>query len=123
MMLPFKLFAGGPFGSGRQYLSWIHLDDEVAAIRYLIEHPETSGAYNLTSPTPGTNADFGRTLSKVMSRPYYLPVPGFALKAAFGDVTTVVLDGQRVIPTRFQEGGCTFLYPDLELAVRDTLTR
>jgi len=123
MMLPFKLFAGGPFGSGRQYLSWIHLDDEVAAIRYLIEHPETSGPYNLTSPTPCTNADFGRTLGKIMKRPYYMPVPGFALKAAFGEVTTVVLDGQRVIPTRLQEGGFTFLYPDLELAVRDTLTR
>ncbi len=122
MMLPFKLFAGGPFGSGQQYVSWIHLDDEVAAIRFLIEHPETSGVYNLTSPTPRTNADFGRTLAKVMKRPYYLPVPGFALKAAFGKVTTVVLDGQRVIPTRLQESGFNFQFPELEPALQDTLT-
>lgn len=122
MILPFKFFAGGPYGSGHQYVSWIHLDDEIAAIRFLLEHPETSGVYNLTSPNPNTNADFGRTLAKVMKRPYYLPVPGFALKAAFGEVSTVVLDGQRVIPTRLQESGFNFQFPGLEPALQDTLT-
>jgi uncharacterized protein (TIGR01777 family) len=121
MMLPFKLFAGGPFGNGRQYISWIHLKDEIAAIRYLIENPKASGAYNLTSPNPCSNADFGRTLGKVMKRPYYMPVPGFAMKIAFGEVTTVVLDGQRVIPKRLLDSGFTFQFPSIEPALQDTL--
>ena len=121
MMLPFKLFAGGPFGNGRQYISWIHLIDEVAAIRYLIENSESSGAYNLTSPNPCTNADFGRALGKVMNRPYYMPVPGFAMRIAFGEVATVVLDGQRVIPQRLLDSGFAFQFPKLESALQDTL--
>lgn len=122
MMLPFKMFAGGPFGNGRQYISWIHLKDEIAAIRYFIENPETSGAYNLTAPHPRTNADFGRTLGKVMNRPYYMPVPGIAMKIAFGEVTTVVLDGQRVIPKRLLDSDFTFQFPTLEPALQDTLS-
>ncbi len=123
MMLPFKLFAGGPFGNGRQYISWVHLDDEVAAIRFLIENKQARGAFNLTAPNPSTNAEFGKTLGKVMHRPYYMPVPGFALRAMFGEVTTVVLDGQRVIPTRLQEMGFEFQFPNLEPALRDTLSK
>jgi uncharacterized protein (TIGR01777 family) len=122
-MLPFKLFAGGPFGSGRQYLSWIHMEDEVSGIRYLIQNKDASGVFNLTSPNPATNAEFGKTLGKVMRRPYYMPVPGFALRTMFGDVTTVVLDGQRVIPEHLQEIGFEFQFPELEPALRDTLSK
>jgi uncharacterized protein (TIGR01777 family) len=122
-MLPFKLFAGGPFGSGRQYLSWIHMQDLVSGIRYLISNKQARGVFNLTSPNPVTNAEFGKTLGKVMHRPYYLPVPGFAMRAMFGEVTTVVLDGQRVIPKHLQEIGYEFQFPGLEDALRDTLSK
>ena len=122
LMLPFKLFAGGPFGNGRQYISWIHIADEVSAIRFLIENHKTQGVVNLTAPNPVTNAEFGKTLGKVMKRPYYFPVPGFALEMAFGEVTAVVLEGQRVVPKRLLQEGFEFQFPELESALRDTLS-
>jgi uncharacterized protein (TIGR01777 family) len=123
LMLPFKLFAGGPFGNGRQYISWIHIADEVGAIRTLIENKVARGVYNLTAPNPVTNAEAGKALAKVMHRPYYLPTPGFALKMAFGEVTSVVLEGQRVIPKRLLELGFTFQFPEIEPALRDLLNK
>lgn len=121
LMLPFRLFVGGPVGGGKQWLSWIHLADEVAAIRFLIENTEARGAFNLSAPNPLTNADFGRVLGHVMNRPYYFPVPGFALKLAFGEVTSVALQGQRVIPQRLTEMGFTFRFADAEEALKDLL--
>lgn len=118
VILPYKLFVGGPFGSGDQWWSWIHLHDEARAIRFLLENDEAQGAYNLTSPNPKTNDDFGRTLARVMGRPHLIPVPGFAMRAAFGEVSMVVLEGQRVLPRRLQELGFTFEYPQLEAALR-----
>ncbi|MDX1993954.1 MAG: TIGR01777 family oxidoreductase [bacterium] len=116
---PFKLFAGGPLGSGKQPYPWIHLADEVRAIRFLIEHPQATGPFNLTSPNPVTNAEFSHAIGRVMGRPSFVPAPGFAFKAAFGDVSMVVLEGQRAIPQRLQELGFTFLFPDAEGALRD----
>lgn len=119
--LPFQLFAGGPVGSGKQYHAWIHQDDEIAAIRFLIEREDASGAFNLTAPAPVTNAEFGRTLARVISRPYYMPAPSFALKLAFGETSSVLLTGQNVIPQRLQELGFQFKFSQLEPALRDLL--
>lgn len=118
VMLPYKLFVGGPFGDGQQYWSWIHLHDEIRAIRFLIDNARAEGPFNLTSPNPQTNDDFGRTLGRVLGRPHLIPVPGFAMRAAFGDVASVVLEGQRVIPRRLQELGFDFQHPRLEEALR-----
>ena len=121
LLLPFKLFVGGPMGNGRQVLSWIHLDDEVKAIRFLIENQETSGIYNLTAPNPVTNAEMGKTIARVMRRPYYLPVPGFAMRLLFGEVAAVVLEGQRVIPNRLLESGFKFDYSTIEMALENII--
>ena len=120
-MLPFRLFVGGPVGSGKQWLSWIHLADEVAAIRFLIENEEASGPFNLSAPNPLTNAAFGRVLGRVMGRPFYFPVPGFVLKLAFGELSTVLLEGQRVLPQRLLDMGFAFQFPDAEDALRNLL--
>jgi uncharacterized protein (TIGR01777 family) len=117
--LPFRFFAGGPVGSGRQVYSWIHINDVVKGIAALMQNPGASGAYNFTSPEPATNREFARTLGKVMHRPDWLPVPGAALKLTLGEMSTLVLDGQCVIPARLQkEAGFTFEYPVLESALR-----
>lgn len=121
IVLPFKLFAGGPLGSGRQYWPWIHLDDQVAAIRFLIANQEARGAYNLTAPTPLTNKDFAATLGAVMSRPAFFPAPAFPLKIVLGEMSTVLLDGQRAVPQRLLEAGFTFKYPEAEAAFRTLL--
>ncbi len=120
-MLPFRLFVGGPIGSGKQWLSWIHLADEVAAIRFLIDNEEASGPFNLSAPNPLKNADFGRVLGRVMGRPYYFPVPSFALKLAFGELSSVLLKGQRVLPQRLLDMGFAFRFPDAEAALRNLL--
>jgi uncharacterized protein (TIGR01777 family) len=121
MLLPFRLFVGGPMGSGKQWLSWIHLHDYVRAVRFLIENEAAHGPFNLVAPEPLTNAEFGRTIGRVMGRPYYLPVPGFALKLAFGEVADVLLYGQRAIPQRLLDLGFEFRFPDAESALRDLL--
>jgi uncharacterized protein (TIGR01777 family) len=120
-MLPYKLFVGGPFGNGQQYWSWIHLHDEIRAIRFLIDNAGAEGPFNLTSPNPQTNDDFGRTLGRVLGRPHLIPVPGFAMRAAFGEVASVILEGQRVVPRRLQELGFDFQHPRLEEALRHVI--
>ncbi len=122
MLLPIKFFVGGPFGNGRQIMSWIHIADEVTAIRYLIDNPETNGVYNLTSPNPMTNADIGRVIARIVHRPYYFPVPGFAMRLAFGEVASVVLGSLNVHPNRLLDCGFKFLYPEIEMALADILT-
>lgn len=109
-------------GSGKQWYSWIHRQDALSAIRFLIEHPQASGVYNLTAPTPLTNAEFSRILGRVLSRPSWIPLPRLLLFAAFGEVATVVMDGQRVLPKRLLELGYRFQFPDAESALRDLLT-
>lgn len=121
MALPFRLFVGGPVGSGRQYVSWIHLADEVAALRWLIEDERAEGAFNLTAPSPVTNAEFGRALGRVLRRPSWLPAPGWALRAVMGEMSTVVLSGARVLPRRLTAMGFGFRFPDVDAALRDVL--
>jgi uncharacterized protein (TIGR01777 family) len=121
LVLPFRLFAGGPFGSGKQYYPWMHMQDYIAALRFLIESNTASGVYNLSAPNPTTNREFARTLGGVLRRPSWLPVPAFAMRLALGEVSTVVLDGQRVVPTRLQAEGFKFKFAELEPALRDLL--
>jgi uncharacterized protein len=123
MVLPFRLFAGGPLGSGKQWYSWIHLTDEVRALRYLLENQQARGTYNLTAPNAVTMAEFGKTLGKVMHRPYWAPVPGFVLKLLLGEMSTLVLDGQRVYPKRLLEAGFTFKFERLKDALTDLLVK
>jgi len=121
MLLPFKLFVGGPLGSGRQVLSWIHIADEVAAIRFLLETEAAAGPFNLAAPQSLTNAEFGRVVGRVLGRPAWMPAPAFALRLALGEMATVVLDGQRAVPRRLLALGFAFRFPEAETALRDLL--
>jgi uncharacterized protein (TIGR01777 family) len=121
LTFPFRYFAGGPLGNGKQWMSWIHIADEIWAIRLLLKNKSASGAFNLTAPRPVTNAEFSQTLGSVMNRPSSMTVPDRLFRLAFGEVSTLVLDGQRVLPKRLLDLGFTFLFPSLEPALRDLL--
>ncbi len=121
MILPIRLLVGGPLGDGRQWLPWIHLADEVGAIRFLVEHEAAAGPFNLSSPAPVTNRDFTRTAGRLLHRPAFLPAPAFALHLALGEMAAMVLHGQRQVPRRLQEHGYAFRFPSLEAALRDLL--
>jgi uncharacterized protein (TIGR01777 family) len=123
MLLPFKLGIGGRIGTGRQWWSWIAIDDEVGAILHLLDGGTTRGPVNLTAPNPVTNEEFTRTLNRVLRRPTLLPTPTFALKAMFGReaVEEMFLGGQRVQPARLQSGSYGFRHPELEGALRQLL--
>jgi uncharacterized protein len=123
LMLPFHFFAGGPLGTGRQWYPWIHIDDVVGAIRFLITNEEASGSFNLTAPNPLTNRDFSQILGRVMGRPALLPTPSVAFKVAFGELSTLILDGQRAVPQKLREAGYTFQFSEAEAALRDLLKK
>jgi uncharacterized protein (TIGR01777 family) len=120
-LLPFKLFAGGPVGSGRQWYPWIHLEDEVRAIQFLIANPKAEGPFNLSASQPVTNQEFGRLIGEVMGRPSFLPAPGFAMQAVFGEMAVILLEGQRAVPQRLLELGFVFKYPTAQEALRALL--
>lgn len=121
---PFRLGVGGRMGSGRQYLSWIHLDDWVALARWALHATGLSGPLNVTAPTPVTNAEFARVLGRVLHRPVWLPAPAFALRLALGEMAdALILEGRRVLPARAQTAGFTFRHPELEGALRDIYQR
>ncbi|MBW4494068.1 MAG: TIGR01777 family oxidoreductase [Oscillatoria princeps RMCB-10] len=122
MLLPFKLFAGGPLGSGRQWFSWIHRDDLVNLILRSLAQPEMQGVYNATAPNPVRMDEFCKALGEVMNRPSWLPVPGFALEALLGDAAQVVLEGQQVLPKRTLESGFEYKYPTVKQALQQILT-
>jgi len=122
LIFQYKYFAGGPLGDGKQWWSWITLDDEVRAIQYLLEKGDAHGAYNLTAPEPLTMRNFGCVLASVLRRPFWLPTPAFALRMIFGEMSTVLLDGQRAIPKRLLDLGFTFQYPKLRPAVEKILS-
>lgn len=122
ILLPYKLYVGGPLGNGRQVYSWIHIADEVRAIQFLIRDSQAQGIFNLTSPNPLTNGEFGRTIGKVINRPHYFRIPGFVMRLAFGEVATMVLEGQKVIPQKLLDRGFEFKFPRLEEALKDLLT-
>jgi hypothetical protein len=121
LALPYRLFAGGPLGSGRQWVPWVHLADEVSAIRFLMDQPHATGAFNLTAPEPVINRELGRVLGRVLSRPSLFPAPALLLRALLGEVADLVLTGQRAVPSRLQALGFRFRYPTLEPALRDLL--
>ncbi|WP_414514911.1 TIGR01777 family oxidoreductase [Nostoc sp. PCC 9305] len=122
MIPPFKLFAGGPIGSGRQWFSWIHVDDLVNLILQALTKPEIEGVYNATAPNPVRMADLSQALGQVMNRPSWLPVPAFAIEALLGDGAIVVLEGQQVIPKRTVQTGFEYKYPNLQSALTQILT-
>ena len=123
MLLPFRLFVGGPLGSGQQWFPWIHLEDEVGAICFLLEHGLATGPFNLTAPTPLTNRDFSSVLGKVLRRPSAMPVPAAVLRLAFGEMGELLLTGQRAVPKKLLEAGYQFRYPEAEGALRNLLNR
>jgi uncharacterized protein (TIGR01777 family) len=123
MLTPFKLGVGGPLGSGRQYWPWIHRDDWVALMQFLIAHPGASGPVNATAPKPVSNGEFSRTLARVLHRPCLFRAPGFALRMAMGEMAdALLLKGQRVVPTRAVQMGYQFRYRDLEPALAAILS-
>jgi len=123
MLTPFKLGLGGRIGSGRQYMSWIAIDDEVGAILHALDEASVTGAVNATAPNPATNAEFTKTLGHVLHRPTKLPVPLATLHAMFGKelVRHLLVEGQRVLPESLLATGYEFRYPDLDTALHALL--
>jgi len=117
MALPVRLFAGGRLGSGRQAVPWVHVDDVVAAIRFLLENESARGAYNLVAPQQTTNADFYRALAKSLRRPYWFSTPAFLLRLALGEMSVLVVDGRPARPERLRQAGFAFSFPGLEEAL------
>jgi uncharacterized protein (TIGR01777 family) len=119
MLLPFQLGLGGRLGSGRQWMSWIHVDDLVGLFAYAIEHTEVSGVLNGVAPVPVTNAEFTAALGRAVHRPAVLPVPATVLRLALGEMSTVLLTSQRVLPRAAQRLGFEFRYPEIGPALAD----
>lgn len=123
MLTPFKLFAGGPIGSGKQWVSWIHIDDQVGLYLFAVDNEMVKGALNAVAPNPVQMNELAQTLGKVLSRPSLFPVPKTALELLFGEAANVIAEGQRVVPKRALELGFSFKYPMLEGALRDVLAK
>jgi len=124
MLLPFRLGAGGVVGSGKQWWSWVALDDAVGAIQHALVTAGLSGPLNVAAPNPVTNAEFTRTLGRVLARPTLFPVPVFAARLAFGEMAdALLLASARVVPERLQQTGYVFRHPELEGALRHLLGR
>jgi uncharacterized protein (TIGR01777 family) len=121
MLLPFKMGVGGPIGSGTQFMSWIHIEDEVGLILFALDHPQLDGPLNATAPNPATNKAFGNALGKVLGRPSFMPTPAFALRVMLGESAQLITAGQRVLPKKALAAGYAFKYPELEPALRDLL--
>jgi uncharacterized protein (TIGR01777 family) len=122
MLLPFRLGLGGPVGHGRQWVSWIHMEDVVAMLAWLLENEDTHGEYNGTAPNPVSNRELATTLGRVLRRPAIVPLPGVVLRLLLGEVAELVLGGQHVTPSRAMTEGFSFRYPELEPALRDLLS-
>lgn len=120
MLLPFKLGLGGPLGSGNQYMSWIHVEDLAGMYVEAVKNESLNGIFNGTAPYPATNKEFTTTLGKTLKRPTVLPAPAFAIKAIFGEMSTVLLDGQKVLPKKFKDINYRYRYPTLEMALKET---
>jgi len=124
MLPPFKLGLGGPMGSGKQYMSWIHRDDIVGLIKHIIETETLTGPVNGTAPTPVNNKTFSKTLGKVLRRPAFMPLPGFVLKMLMGEMgKELLLCGQRVMPEKALQSGYEFTHPTLEGALSNILSK
>lgn len=121
MLLPFKLFVGGPLGSGRQPFPWVHIADVTGAVGFALQKSNLTGPVNVVAPQQVTMAEFCKTLGRVMGRPSWAPVPAFVLRLALGEMADMILTGQRVVPKKLREGGYTFRFPELEGALGDVL--
>jgi len=121
MLPPFKAGLGGPIGSGKQYMPWIHRDDLVGLYLAAIDSDDFAGPINASAPTPVTNKDFAHALGRALHRPAVAPVPGFTIKMLYGEMAQIVLTGARMVPGRAPELGYEFQHPDLDEALRDTL--
>ena len=118
MLLPFKLGVGGVVGSGKQWMSWVSLDDEIDVINFAIENENIRGAVNAVSPNPATNHDFTKTLGEVLYRPTFLPLPEFAVSMVFGEMgDALLLASTKVMPKRLEDAGFEFKYPNLKGAI------
>ncbi|MGM0902329.1 MAG: TIGR01777 family oxidoreductase [Bacillota bacterium] len=119
MVLPYRLFIGGTIGNGKQWLSWIHIQDIVRGIVFAIENNDVRGPVNFTAPEPVQMQEFGKTIATVLNRPHWLPLPGFALKLLLGEMSLLVLEGQRVLPEALLHHGFSFQYPHLFPALKE----
>jgi uncharacterized protein (TIGR01777 family) len=119
LLLPFKLGLGGPIGNGRQWMPWIHIDDQIALIDFLLHRNEASGPYNACAPEPVRNREFAKTLGSVLHRPAFMPMPTLALKVGLGELSSLLLGGQRATPVRLLQAGFTFKFTDLRAALDD----
>ncbi|MEG4218111.1 TIGR01777 family oxidoreductase [Microcoleus sp. Pol14C6] len=122
MLPPFKLFAGGPLGTGKQWFSWVHREDVVDLILYALQNPQVEGVLNATAPNPVRMNELCQTLGEVLKRPSWLPVPGFALEMLLGDGAKLVLEGQKVLPKQTLASGFQYQYPTLKLALEEILS-
>lgn len=121
MVLPYKLFVGGTIGTGKQWVSWIHIEDVVKAINFIVENEQISGPVNFTAPRPVTMKEFGKTIGQVLKRPHWFPVPEFLLKLALGKKSKLIVEGQFVLPNVLMKEGLQFKYPTLKQALEDLL--
>ncbi len=121
MMLPYRLFVGGRVGSGKQWHSWIHISDMIGIILHAIDHPNVEGSINCTGPEPVTNDRFGREIGRALGRPHWFPVPSLLMKTMLGEMSEVLLEGQRVLPSKIIAQGYTFQYPTIERAIDQLL--
>lgn len=121
LLLPFKLALGGPIGNGRQWMPWIHIQDQIAAIDFLLNRSDAQGPYNLCAPAPVRNREFAKALAAVLHRPAFMPLPGLALKILMGELSVLLLGGQRARPARLEEAGFSFRYTDLHDALNDLM--
>jgi uncharacterized protein (TIGR01777 family) len=120
-LLPFRMFVGGKLGSGKQWVPWIHIDDQIGAMLHLINNESAGGVYNFAAPQVLRNEEFERTIGKVLRRPYWFPVPAFALRMVIGEMSTMVLEGQRASVKKLLDSGFEFRYPTLESALIEIL--
>ncbi len=119
-MIPlFKKYIGGPIGRGKQWFSWVHIKDLAEAFAFLLKHPEISGPVNVCSPNPVRNEDLAKALGRALHKPSFIAAPAFMVKWVLGEFGSVILEGQRVIPTRLLENGFVFQYPDIEKALQN----
>lgn len=123
MVMPYRFFIGGTTGNGQQWLSWIHIKDVVKGILFAIENSELKGPLNFTAPEPVKMKDFGKTLSHAIHRPHWLPVPSLALRLLLGEMSLLVLEGQKVLPSKLLNHGFSFQYPHLEAALEDIFNK
>ncbi len=121
LLLPIRLGVGGPLGTGRQWMPWIHIADHVHAMLFLMTHEKAQGVFNLVAPTPVTNAELTRALAQRLRRPAFFHVPAFALRLLFGEMSSVLLASQRVLPNRLLDAGYAFRYPLLDVALDNLL--